>query len=162
MRYASPPPPLASVLAHLPLFRDLLQPVTCEKIACLQSEEGVGTYLIKSDYYDDTLDIGPIIDRAVLSSDATLDRDFVTVVFFECEHTRCATCRAGDRSWTSNIHTPVSDVEWTHPEVQFSILLIDIAPYGERRSCAVHGDNESLALFEVDLSRLALLLVVGS
>lgn len=162
MRYASPPPPLASVLAHLPLFRDLLQPVTCEKIACLQSEEGVGTYLIKSDYYDDTLDIGPIIDRAVLSSDATLDRDFVTVVFFECEQTRCATCRAGDRSWTSNIHTPVSDVEWTHPEVQFSILLIDIAPYGERRSCAVHGDNESLALFEVDLSRLALLLVVGS
>ncbi|CAL9040246.1 unnamed protein product, partial [Musa banksii] len=48
---------IGSSVAHLPLFRDLLQPVTCEKIACLRSEEGVGTYVIKSDYYDDPLDI---------------------------------------------------------------------------------------------------------
>ncbi|URD71862.1 hypothetical protein MUK42_08908 [Musa troglodytarum] len=80
------------------------------------------------------------LDKAVLSSDPALDRDFVAIVFLDGIYKRCFTCRPGDRSWKDNVNERVPQV----------FNLIDVVPYGKRRLCAVFNDKNNLAVFDVD------------
>ncbi|XP_064947810.1 uncharacterized protein LOC135598209 [Musa acuminata AAA Group] len=115
-----------------------------------QSEDGIGSYFIKTDYPNITVESNAIVDKAVLSSDPTLDRDFVAIVFLDGIYKRCFTCRPGDRSWKDNVNEPFDDLHWIFPGVPQVFNLTDVVPYGERRLCAVYNDKNYLAVFDVD------------
>ncbi|CAL9192667.1 unnamed protein product [Musa hybrid cultivar] len=81
-----------------------------------------------------------VIEKAVLSSDPTLDRDFVAVVFILGVNIRWLTWRHGDESWTAN----------ANPGVQLSSRMRDVVPYGNRILCAIYGHNDDWAVLRVD------------
>ncbi|CAD5191894.1 uncharacterized protein LOC135629210 [Musa acuminata AAA Group] len=81
-----------------------------------------------------------VVEKAVLSSDPTLDRDFVAVVFMLGVNIRWLTWRHGDESWTAN----------ANPDVQLSSGMRDVVPYGNRILCAIYGDNDDWAVLQVD------------
>ncbi|RWW58917.1 hypothetical protein BHE74_00034180 [Ensete ventricosum] len=81
MSYASPPPPPASVLAPLWLILPYFEISFNLRKDC--------SFSIRERRPSSSRITTMIVDGAVLlSSDPTLDRDFVTIVFFECEHRR--------------------------------------------------------------------------
>ncbi|RRT64980.1 hypothetical protein B296_00015639 [Ensete ventricosum] len=96
---------------------------------------------------DDTVNVG--LDKAVLSSDPTLDRDFVVMFFRHDVPVRCRTCRLGDTSWTENTYVPLLDRRLPLAGVQYTSHEFDIVPYGERRMCAIF-ENKYWAVYEVN------------
>ncbi|CAL9780040.1 unnamed protein product [Musa acuminata subsp. burmannicoides] len=123
---------------------------SCVLLLFYQSEDGIGSYFIKTDYPNIPVESNAIVDKAVLSSDPTLDRDFVAIVFLDGIYKRCFTCRPGDRSWKDNVNEPFDDLHWIFPGVPQVFNLTDVVPYGERRLCAVYNDKNYLAVFDVD------------
>ncbi|KAJ8499172.1 hypothetical protein OPV22_009724 [Ensete ventricosum] len=115
-----------------------------------QSSDGIGSYLIKTDNPDIPVQSNAIVNKAVLSSDPTLDRDFVAIVFLDGIHKRCFTCRPGDSSWNDNVNEPLNDLHWIFPGVPQAFNQLDVVPYGHRRLCAVYNNNDNLAVFDVD------------
>ncbi|XP_065049093.1 uncharacterized protein LOC135679353 [Musa acuminata AAA Group] len=119
-------------------------------ISEVTSADGIGSYFIKTDYPNIPVESNAIVDKAVLSSDPTLDRDFVAIVFLDGIYKRCFTCRPGDRSWKDNVNEPFDYLHWIFPGVPQVFNLTDAVPYGERRLCAVYNDKNYLAVFDVD------------
>ncbi|CAL9065000.1 unnamed protein product [Musa banksii] len=138
---SSTPSPPKTFLSTLP---------SCVLLLFYQSEDGIGSYFIKTDYPNIPVESNAIVDKAVLSSDPTLDRDFVAIVFLDGIYKRCFTCRPGDRSWKDNVNEPFDYLHWIFPGVPQVFNLTDAVPYGERRLCAVYNDKNYLAVFDVD------------
>lgn len=95
-------------------------------------------------------DDGATVEHALLSSDPTLHRDFVVIVFLEAVHLRCVTCRPGERSWTANPNSIFLDLRLTIPGEDLSFPMMEVVPYGEGRLCAIYGDNRYWAVLGVD------------
>ncbi|XP_065049112.1 uncharacterized protein LOC135679363 [Musa acuminata AAA Group] len=81
-----------------------------------------------------------VIEKAVLSSDPTLDREFVAVLFTRAVNIRWFTWRHGDESWTAD----------ANPSVQLTSRMRDVVPYGNRTLCAIYGNNDYWAVLQVD------------
>ncbi|URD74921.1 hypothetical protein MUK42_08896 [Musa troglodytarum] len=113
---------------------NLFNPVTAEDIRL--------PYLDRLTFADAVPDAdGPVIvvQKAVLSSDPTLDRDFVAVLFTRGVNIRWFTWRHGDESWTANANFLV----------QLTARTRDVVPYGNRILCAIYGDNDYWAVLQV-------------
>lgn len=122
----------------------LFNPVTTEEIRLPRLFDVPQGVKVPIDYI---INVG--LDKAVLSSDPALDRDFVVMFFSHDVLARCLTCRRGDRSWTENTNVPFLDRRLSLPGVQYTSHEFDIVPYGERRMCAIF-ENEYWAVFEVN------------
>ncbi|CAL9149420.1 uncharacterized protein LOC135629204 [Musa acuminata AAA Group] len=119
-------------------------------ISSAQSEDGVRMYTVKTDCHNLPVESDAIVDKAVLSSDPTLDRDFVAIVFLNDVHKKCFSCRPDDPSWRANVNGPILDLYFFAPGIRFLFRLVDVVPYGTRRLCAVYDDTEMLGIFDVD------------
>ncbi|URD75584.1 F-box protein [Musa troglodytarum] len=126
----------------------LFNPITAEEISLPSLSTLPADVLISSPQSEDGSDA--IVDKAVLSSDPTLDGDFAAIVFLNGVHKKCFSCRPGDASWRANANGPILDLYFFAPEMLFLFRLADVVPYGKRRLCAVHDDNENLGIFDVD------------
>ncbi|CAL9192671.1 unnamed protein product [Musa hybrid cultivar] len=123
---------LLSMEGHL---INLFNPVTAEDIR-LPSLDG-----LPFDHVAPDADAAAIVvEKAVLSSDPTLDRDFVVVLFIRDVNIGWCTWRQGDESWTTN----------ANPGVQPTSRMRDVVPYGNRMLCAIYGGNDCLAVLQVD------------
>ncbi|XP_009418359.3 uncharacterized protein LOC103998580 [Musa acuminata AAA Group] len=114
---------------------NLFNPVTAENIRL--------PYLDVLSFADVVSDgDGPVIvaEKAVLSSDPTLDRDFVAVLFTRGVTIRWYTWRHGDESWTANANFLV----------QITVRMRDVVPYDNRTLCAIYGENDYWAVLKVD------------
>ncbi|CAL9074507.1 unnamed protein product, partial [Musa textilis] len=122
-------------------------------ISSPQSEDGVRMYTVKTDYHNLPVESDAIVDKAVLSSDPTLDGDFAAIVFLNGVHKKCFSCRPGPPGRVTMIACNVMPI--SVPQSRFPTYLVPSAgelmlASGCSERTADGRDIESFRVFWLD------------